>query len=452
MQKDGSFQSVQRVAAPPLTTNGLRVEGDPATYLDTARDLLKTVISGLPNGHDHPLLLGIASQRSTFILWDGETGVPETPMISWQDRRAESWCTRRSDLEQELIQVTGLLLSPHYVGPKLASMQDQDPELRAAIHSGRLLFGNLDTYLVWCWTRDRCHRTDLTMAARTAMVDINTGDWSASLLAHYDVPASILPQIGSSDGIGLELEPWPGTKLILSASLADQASGALTIFQPGEQAALVNLGTGAFVLCPAKDASERRPGYLTAPIMGSVSGDHLFSMEGTINGAGPAVDQFGSESAELPDEDPFPGAFAVPDLAGLGAPHWIPEFGLTLSATAKCIDRADQRRTVIEGVLFRVFEILEDLFPGCPPGRVVVSGGLSHDPAVSGGFASLLGRSIEIAPESETTLLGVTRLAAGQPACLPDKAVIIAPGNPGQYLAKKYLLWRSWFEYLLDKA
>jgi len=373
-------------------------------------------------------------------------------MISWQDRRAESWCARRSDLEQEVIQTTGLPLSSHYVGPKLASMQDQDSGLRDAIHSDRLLFGNLDTYLVWCWTNGQCHRTDLTMAARTAMVDINTGDWSESLLAQYDVPASILPQIGSSDHFRVELEPWPGQKIILSASLADQASSALATFQPGEQMALVNLGTGAFVLRPAKDGSQRWSGYLTAPILGADSGDHLFSIEGTINGAGPAVNQFGNQSAELPEQDPSPDGFAVPDLAGLGAPHWIPEFGLTLSVTGEGLDQADQRRIVIEGVLFRVFEILEDLFPEYPPSRVVVSGGLSHDPAVPGGFASLLARSIEIAPESETTLLGVTRLAAGQPAYIPDQTTLFAPGGSGRYLVKKYPLWRSWFQYLLDKA
>ncbi len=446
LQDDDRFQVAQRVAAPPLTVDGLSVEGDPEACLEAAGSLLDAVIRRLPPGSGRRLPIGIASQRSTFLLWDKDSGVPATPMISWQDRRAEPWCARHGALEKLLVGVTGLLLSPHYAGPKLAAMQEQDPVLRAAVHSGRLLFGNLDTWLVWRWTNGRHHRTDLSMAARTAMLDLDHGEWATKLLARYDIPVSMLPRIETSDRVGIELD----NGLLMTAGLADQASSALAAFPPGERTALVNFGTAAFVLCSTAGGAERKPGYLTAPLIGSATGDRVYSLEGTINGAGPAVDRFGTESGELPVHDPCPDAFAIPDLAGLGAPHWIPEFGLTLSPGAEIISRTEQRRVVIEGLLFRVREILDDLYPDSGPDRIIVSGGLARDPAVASGLAAVLERPVEIAAETENTLLGVTRLAAGLPPFAGERAIIVEPGDAGHYLVEKYLKWRLWFDQLLD--
>jgi glycerol kinase len=441
---DGRLSGVASVPAPPLTGTGEIREGDAAAYLAAASELLDSIAEKLPEGTP----LGVACQRSTFVLWDRITGRPRTAMISWQDRRATQWCADHADFEPEVVRQSGLPLSPHYAGPKLAALQAQDVDLGQALQDGELLFGNLDAFLVWQWSDTHVHETEFTMAARTAMVKLESGQWSQSLLDQFHVPRSILPKLVASSGRNVALH----NGLILHASLADQASGALTVLAPEQNSVLVNLGTGAFVLRPADDASVRRPGYLTGPILGADQSTSRFALEGTINGAGPAVDRFGAGPTQLVEVDSCPDAFALPDLSGLGSPHWRPEFGLTLSPVARGLERPEQRRVVMEGLLFRVHEVLRDLFGATPPERVIVSGGLAQEPCIGQGLAALLERPVELLHERESTLLGVTRLAAGLPPCAIGDVTRIDPSPSGRYLPEKFVRWKDWFDGVLKQA
>jgi glycerol kinase len=340
----GRLGPVTAVPAPPLAGDEGRREGDARAYARAAAALLERVAGGLPQ--ETPL--GIASQRSTFVIWERETGRPIMPLVSWQDRRAADWCARHGESAAEVFAQTGLVLSAHYAGPKLAAMQEADPALNGALRSGRVLFGNLETYLVWLWSGHRVHETDLTMAARTSMLDLRTADWSPELLERFRVPRSILPRVRPSRGFRHRLERGS----TLTASVADQASSALALFPAGTDSTLVNLGTGGFALRPAP-RDERRPGYLIGPFDGDASNPR-YALEGTINGAGVAVDRFGRGPTDLPVADPSPDAFCLPDVAGVGSPYWRPDVGLTLSAAAELLPPGDRRRVVLEGLLFRI--------------------------------------------------------------------------------------------------
>jgi glycerol kinase len=417
--------------APALRGSGEIRECGAGEYAAVAEELLAWLAERCPA----KIPVGIASQRSTFLLWDPESGEPATPMISWQDRRAAGWCFRHGYAGQEIVRLTGLVLSAHYAGPKLAVTPERNQET---------LFGTLESYLVWRWSELRPHETDLTMAARTAMLDLAAGDWSPELLALYAVPDSCLPRVVPTAGRSVPLR----NGLCVTATIADQAAGALALL-PDDDCVLVNLGTGAFVLKPGAAADSRIAGYLTGPVLGRDDGDDLFALEGSINGAGSAVDRYGREPTGLPESDPSPAAFCLPDAAGLGSPYWRPDLGFTLSREAEMLDLADCRRIALEGLLFRVRQVIEELSAGSTPGRVLLSGGLSREPFIAPALAVLLERPVELVEQREVTLTGVARLAAGLAPVAEPKTGIILPGSAGGYLPDKYDRWKEWIDYVV---
>lgn len=429
----GRLIDMRAVSAPKLSGVGMIREAEPEAMLAGVDELLAAA-------PDRPTPLVLVCQRSTFVVWDRGTGRPLTPVVSWQDRRADDWCAAHADIESILREQTGLLLSPHYAGPKLAAMAAADARLADRLRGGDALFGNLDTWLSWRWSNGTVYQTDVTMAARTAMFDIAAGDWSDSLLAAYGVPRASLPRVtGNLQGARLRAGNFD-----VCGSIADQAAGVIAVTRPDDDDCLVNFGTGAFVLRPADGPGVRRTGYLTGPVLVSSQYGARFAIEGTINGSGPAVDGFGPGPTQLPVRDDSPDAFMIPDSSGVGAPHWRADVGLTLSSAAERLGIPDRRRICIEGLVFRVFEILLGLGDGRMPARVLISGGLAREPAVAEGLAALLGRPVQRLDEPEATLLGAARLAGGQlPYGDPDTETVV-PGGGGEYLADKFGRWQQW--------
>lgn len=440
LDREGRLGGVEAVDAPALAGDGAIRECDAEAYADAAHGLLRSVAGGVSAGTP----LGIASQRSSFTIWSRASGRPVTPLVSWQDRRAAAWCAAHRALEPEVVRRTGLPLSAHYAGPKLAAMQGTDPDLAGKLRSGEHVFGTLETFLAWRWSGGRPHETDLSVAARTLLVDLHTASWSDELLARFEVPPGILPAIVPTRGRSVALD----LGLRLAATVADQAAGALAMLADTERSVLVNLGTGAFVLRLTDNADRRQKGYLTAPILGDPA-QARFSMEGTINGAGPALGHFAVGPTPLPDADPSPEAFAVPDLAGLGSPYWRPSIGLTLSPGAQTLDGAGRRRAVLEGLLFRVAEIMDDLCGDSAPERVLLAGGAARETSVALGLATLLGRPVEVLDEQESGLIGAARLAAGFQPYAPAPARRVDPGAGGYLLAKRRR-WRDWLATVLS--
>jgi glycerol kinase len=442
LDADGFLAASRALEAPPLAGEGEIREGDAVAYAAAADELLTWLAGRVPRRTP----LGIASQRSSFLLWDRDNGKPLAPMISWQDRRAADWCTRQAGLHEEVVRTTGLVLSAHYVGPKLATLVERERRWRDWLQGGQSLFGTLECYLTWRWSERRVHETDVTMAARTAMFDLERGDWSDELLARFDVPREVLPRVRPTTGRRVPL----ANGLVLTAGVADQAAGALALFDPATSCTVVNLGTGAFVLRPLPDARERLPGYLTAPILAPADGRTTYAVEGSINGAGAAVDRFGHGPTEFPEQDPRPEAYCLPDAAGLGAPFWRPEWGFTLSDAARTLDRDGLRRVTLEGLLFRIRQVVEDLSPGRSPDRLLLAGGLTREPAVARGLAALVGRSVHVLDAHEAVLIGAARMATGLSAFASPATSAIDPGGEGAYLRSKYPRWREWLQSLIS--
>ena len=428
--------------APPLSGENERRESSPEAYLEAATAVRDALTEHAPAD----IALGLASQRSTFTIWNARSGEPLLPLISWQDRRASDWCARHVTDEPTVNRLTGLRLSPHYAGPKLSALVEGRPDLYDGLVSGTLKFGTLDTWLVWHWSGGRVHETDQTMAARTLLADPSSRRWLPALLSLFGIPTTGLPSIEASCGRTTRVD----RRMTVTASVGDQPAGALAALGDHPDAVLINLGTGGFVLRPTGKTMTMNSGYLSAPILATDS-ELLFALEGTINGAGGAVDRFAAPPTPLPGSDPAPSAFALPDEAGVGSPHWRADVSLTLSRAADRLDAVGRRQTVAEGIVFRVREIVDGLTRESPPRTIRLSGGLSRDPFFAAGLAACLDRTVVVLEDGEQTLQGAAWLAAGRPAERAPSVTVrrVAPAAEHAWLRDKYPRWKRWVDRLL---
>ncbi|MEE9270619.1 MAG: FGGY family carbohydrate kinase [Candidatus Krumholzibacteria bacterium] len=439
---------IRDTPAPPLAGDGLIRECEPAAYMEAASRLLAETLSHLPE--DVPV--GIASQRSSFLLWNAESGQPVTPMISWQDRRAHEWCLAHARHNENLVTDTGLFLSPHYAAPKLAFLLTGDKALRQAARAGELRFGTLETYLVWRLTAGRVHVTDLTMAARTLLADPRSGRWSPRWLEAFGVAESLLPRIVPTWGRQDVLADGG----VVTATVTDQAAGVIALLatEPGTGGrpdVLVNLGTGGFVTIPTGDEMTFAEGYLSGPLISGPDGEVQYTIEGTVNGIGATLSQAPPGELDSTAVDPSPGVFCSPDSSGLGAPYWRADVPFVLSRPDATLGALERRRVILEGIVFRIAGIIKALCGGAQPRSIVLSGGLLSERFIPQALASCLQHPVYVVDNKESTLLGAARLAAGEPHASPEVHQTPVEPESASYLPAKFPQWRVWMDDMLLK-
>jgi len=193
LHADGKLGEAVAVDAPAPSGEGLVREVDPSEYLAAA----ERALSAAAEGSGARLPIGLASQRSSFLFWDRGTAEAVGPIVSWQDRRSAVWCEERTDLQAIVPRATGLPLSPHYFATKVALRLEQDDGLRTRVEAGEVRAGTLDAWLTRRWT-GQAARTDVTMAARTLLLETGGDDWSEPLLALFGIPRGALPAVGRS--------------------------------------------------------------------------------------------------------------------------------------------------------------------------------------------------------------------------------------------------------------
>jgi glycerol kinase len=226
--------------APKITVNNDRYESDATAYIEIAEQLL---VKCLSHANATPSL-GIAYQRSSFLLWEKSGGKPVTPLISWQDNRGASCCAELSANQENIQKLTGLRLSPYYFAPKLNALLLEAPELRIGIEQGSLLAGTLDSFLMWHWSDGRLFQKDFSMAARTMLMDIKSQQWSSQLCSLFMIPQHALAKIQPSIGLNQNIIH----NCILRSSIADQSAALIASVSSDANDVLVNLGTGGFVI------------------------------------------------------------------------------------------------------------------------------------------------------------------------------------------------------------
>ncbi len=430
--KDSYAESISLQKAPTLSIQDCIVECSAKEYFDAVSNIFFQEISQLSGN----VQVGIASQRSSFLLWNKWTGEPVTPLISWQDRRAYQWCESHQKLNALVHTTTGLVLSPHYVGPKLAILL-QDVSLKRGVENHAILFGTLETYCIWKWTKGRIHQTDMTMAARTMLFDIDQQKWSDEIINILNISHNILPVVVSTNNQNIMLD----NNVSIKVTIADQAAAALNVFRYGYKRVLINLGTGGFLLSPITDQSFFPQGYLKGPFLGQ-GAQSLYALEATINGIGAVWDDFQKKNVQLALNDMNMDLFCIPDGSGVGAPFWRPDLSLVFSKQAATIKQKYQ--AFLEGIIFRIRAILED-WKVDHTYEILLSGGLIQDAFIGQGLAACLDRSIQVLEQKEATLSGVLSLLDAH-IKTDLKSLAIVPSLEGEYLKDKYFLWKNWIK------
>ncbi len=415
------------------------VEHDPEdiwrTQLGCARRVLAE--SGTPAGA--VAAIGITNQRETTILWERSTGRPVAPAVVWQSRVSAPVCARlrARGIEDEVRRRTGLLLDPYFSATKIVHLLETVPGLRARCAAGEVLFGTVDTFLIWRLTGGRVHATDPTNASRTLLFDIDRQAWSDDLCTMFDVPRAILPEVRPSAGsFGAVEADLLGVEIAIAGCAGDQQAGGFAQGCLAAGDAKCTYGTGAFLLCSTgKDRVASTAGLLTT-LGCSADARPNFMLEGSVFVAGSLIgwlrDGLGiirhaadveALARGVPDSG---GVMLVPALTGLGSPHWDPHargliVGITRGTTAAHIARA-----ALEAIALSVGDVVGAMErdAGCAPPRLRVDGGATANDLLMQVQADVLGRPVDRPAVLETTALGAALLAGMATGFFADAAAV----------------------------
>ncbi len=440
LSQDGALGGIVARPAPEIVGDGGRYESDAMAYAAAAEAVLAECLAQT----DGRPPLGLCSQRSSFLIWEQSNGQPVTPLISWQDDRGAESCAALRDREGTIRELTGLPLTPYYLAPKLCALLHRHPSWRERLVRGEWLLGTLDTFLIWRWTRGAEHLTDVSMAARTLLLDVHTQQWSPVLCELFDIPQQALPRLKPSAGLELHLE----NGLTLQASMGDQSAALVASIATGQPEALVNLGTGGFVICCLPDGRSVPHGYLKTLVWQDGARHVHLASEGTLNSIAAALAPYpaaGCRVEELGGDD----IFCLAEPSGLGAPYFRSDLGVKFSGPTEHLSAQRIALLLQEGIVFRVARILEDFQREFGIRRVYLSGGLSGLPCLQQGIAGCVPFAVYRLLQAEAGLCGVAQLAAGVSPYSGRVAERIAVGRSGRGLAEKFLRWKAWLDGLL---
>ena len=397
------------------------VEQDPVHVLEETRAALEEVVSSIyADGHE-VVSIGLACQRSSFILWDRGKGKAFTPIISWQDLRAKDIC-RAMDFEREMIyEKTGLPLTGHYGGPKFLWLVLNRPEVSKWLTLPEVIFSPWNSYLLWHLTEERICVTDESIAGRTLLFNIHQRCWDQTLLDLFKIRESILPEV------------WPTCRLYghykfknnfipISCSIGDHQAALLGLggFERGQCG--INYGTSAGVLANIGSAPHIVKGLLTN-IAYSTQNEVVYTAEGTVNAVGSLFEWFEREKGIVGasirwDEQVAPssqGWYMIPGMYGVAAPYWKEAAPTEFKGGRDTPSLEILLRAGMESIAFFVADILDQLrkIPGVEIHQITAAGGAARQPLLQ--FqADLLGLPILHSSIADATALGCAFLTGLQ--------------------------------------
>ncbi len=450
LDQHGSLSGIVSQPVPPVYVDGKRYESDALAYASTAdqvlaRCLLNPILSNpaLAQTTAFPPL-GLCSQRSSFLIWEQASGKPVMPLISWQDTRGAESCIALQAQEPLITELTGLRLTPYFFASKLHVVLQENPLWRKKLESGELLVGTLDTFLIWRWTGGKFHITDASMAARTLLMDISSQQWSPVLCDIFGIPLSILPAIKHSTGLNVSLS----NGLTLQATLGDQSAALVASVGEDRDVALVNLGTGGFVIRYLSEAQTDTDGYLRTLVYQDDKQPAHIAIEGTLNSIAAALAPYPVADCTVNDMAAN-DIFCLAEPSGIGAPYFRKDMGLQFSASVDHLSQKQIACLLLEAIIFRVVRIVEDFHRGAPIKRLYLSGGLSELSSLQQGIAQCLPCEVFRLQQRDASLQGAAMLAAGVAHGSELGIEKVQTGNINQALPEKYLRWKGWLDCLL---
>jgi len=424
------------------------VEQDPEELVTSLREAIGDALENLSVKSPLFAAVGLATQRSSIVCWDRVTGRALSPVLSWQDRRAHEWLGRFTPHAQEIHAITGLPLSAHYGASKLRWCLDHLPAVMQAQAKGRLAIGPLASFLVFRFTEEHCLAVDPANAARTLLYNLNTQNWDAGLLHLFDIPLAVLPTCVPTRHVFGQITI--ANRLVpLTIVTGDQSAALFAHGAPRPNSAYLNMGTGAFVQRITGNSSQQLPQLLTGIVLQDVH-DSTYVLEGTVNGAGAALQWVESELGLEDLEQQLPEWLAsncepplfLNGIAGLGAPFWVADYESRFLVEAEPWKMAV---AVAESVVFLIqanLDLLRNI--PAPLDQIVASGGLSWYDGLCQRICDLSGLPLQRPAEYEATARGTAWLLAGKPQYWtePQPGLWFQPcTNPA--LGARYRQWRA---------
>ena len=404
------------------------VEHNPNEIWSTTLKALKNVINKANKIRGHIISIGITNQRETTILWNKKTGKPIYNAIVWQDRRTQEYCKKLKNkkYENDFRKKTGLFIDPYFSATKVRWILDNVKQSKKLLKSNNLLFGTVDTFLIWKLTKGKQHLTEATNASRTMLFNINNNKWDHEILKKLNIPKSILPEVkNSADDFGKTDKKIIGKEIPISAVLGDQQAAAVgqTCFDKGSIKS--TYGTGAFVIMNTGSKKINSKNKLLTTICYRLNNKTTYALEGSIFIAGAGI-QWLRDKMKLIKKAPETekiarssnindGIFVVPAFSGMGAPYWRPDARGLITGLTRDSNWQSLVRATVESVAYQSFDLFNAMNKdGLKPRIVKIDGGM----VANNWFSQFLSDTINlkvIRPKVlETTALGVALFAGYQ--------------------------------------
>ena len=384
--------------------------------------------------------IGIANQRETTIVWDKETGEPVYHAIVWQCRRTSEYCDQLKEegLTEMIRQKTGLVIDAYFSATKLKWILDHVPGARERAEKGELLFGTVETWLIWKLTKGAVHVTDYSNASRTMLFNINTLQWDEEILKELDIPASMLPEAKPSSCIyGKTEASFLGGEIPIAGAAGDQQAALFgqTCFEPGE--AKNTYGTGCFMLMNTGEKPVFSDNGLVTTIAWGLDGKVHYALEGSIFVAGAAIQWLRDElkiidsspdseymAQKVPDTN---GCYVVPACTGLGAPYWDQYARGTIVGITRGVNKYHIIRATLESLAYQVNDVLVamEADSGIRLAALKVDGGASANNFLMQTQADIIQAPVNRPQCVETTAMGAAYLAGLAVGYWSDKEEVI---------------------------
>lgn len=442
------------------------VEHDPMEIWASQSAVLHEVVAKADIRPDTIAGIGITNQRETTIVWEKDTGKPVYNAIVWQCRRTAPTTDKlKADGHEDYIrQTTGLVVDPYFSGTKVKWILDNVEGAREKAERGELLFGTVDTWLVWKLTQGRVHVTDYTNASRTMLFNIHTKQWDDKMLELLDIPRSMLPEVKNSSEIygKTNIGGMGGVRIPVAGIAGDQQAALYGHLCVNAGQAKNTYGTGCFMLMHTGDKAVQSQNGLLTTIACNAKGEPAYALEGSIFVAGASIQWLRDELKivhDAQDSEYFAqkvsdcnGVYVVPAFTGLGAPYWDPYARGAIVGLSRGANRNHIVRATLESIAYQARDVLEAMQSdsGAKLKALRVDGGATANNFLMQFQADILDTVVERPVVKEVTALGAAYLAGLATGFwknleeLQDKAAVERQFMPDQDEEKRERRYNGW--------
>ena len=404
------------------------VEHNPNEIWKTTITSLKKVIQKVNKLNGKILSIGITNQRETTVLWNKKNGKAIYNAIVWQDRRTQHYCQnlKKNNFEYKIRKKTGLFIDPYFSATKIKWILDNVKKSKKLLKSNNLLFGTIDTFLIWKLTNGQRHLTETTNASRTMLFNINRNRWDNEILKKLKIPNNILPEVkNSADNFGMTHKKIVGKEIPISAVIGDQQAAAIgqSCFQKGSIKS--TYGTGAFVIMNTGSKKILSKNKLLTTICYTLKGKNTYALEGSIFIAGAGV-QWLRDKLKLinnayetekiaKSKINNDGVYVVPAFSGIGAPYWRTDVRGLITGLTRSSDWKSLVRATIESVAYQSYDLFDSMKKdGLKPKVIKLDGGMVANNWFSQFLSDIINLKVIRPKVLETTALGAAFLAGYQ--------------------------------------